>query len=162
MKRIPTVHFFSSLLVLLLFTTQSRAQTPEPWLVDIDNEISQMEENIASCRADIADFQAEIDELIKNTPSPITGTPTEDRIRELQKKRALWSCWGDQAEKKLNRLKAIRSVLIKRYGTASPVVKRQIQKRQEKVKQAEKKANDMKQAGEKLGDTINEALNEHK
>lgn len=162
MKRIPKVHIFSSLLVLLLFTTQSMAQTAEPWLVDIDNEISQMEENIASCRADIADFQAEIDDLIKNTPSPITGTPTEDRIRELQKKRALWSCWGDQAEKKLNRLKAIRGVLIKKYGTASPVMKRQIQQRQENVKQAEKKANDMKQAGEKLGDTINSALNKHK
>ena len=59
-----------------------------------------MEENIESCQNDIDDFQAEIDDLIKNAPSPITGTPTEKRIRELQKNRSLYRCWKKITEER--------------------------------------------------------------
>lgn len=148
-------------LLLLMLTSTLTAQTPD-WLTDINEEITMMEENIASCRADIEDFQAEIDDLIKNTPSPITGTATEKRIRELQQMRSLWRCWAEGAEKKLRRLKVIREVLKKRFGTATSSEQRSIKHTQDKVNQAERNVKDMQAKGQKLGKTIEDALDKNR
>lgn len=148
-------------LLLLVVSTTLYAQMPG-WLTELNAEIAMMEENIASCRADIEDFQQEIDDLIKNTPPPITGTATEKRIRELQKMRSLWRCWAEGAEKKLRRIKEIRDEL-KKYlgsGSASSSEQRMINQTKDKVNQAEKHVKEMQAKGQKLGDTINKALGE--
>lgn len=147
----------------LLAFSPSKAQVP-PWLADINEEIRIMEENVADCRQGIEDIQAEIDALIKNTPPPITGTPTEAKIRQLQKDRALYRCWADLTDKKIRRLKAIRGVLEKRFNnpSTSQHEKTEINKTKRKVNKVEQEAQNNKRAGQRVENTIKNALGEHK
>ena len=148
---------------LFLPSSSVNAQVPA-WLVDINTEIDLMEENVADCRKGIEDIQAEIDALIKNTPPPITGTPTEDKIRKLQKERALYRCWADMTDKKIRRLKVIRDVLKKRYGQSAGNghLQGEINKAQRKVDKVEQDAKNNQRAGQRLENTIKGALGEHK
>ncbi|MEM7371147.1 MAG: hypothetical protein AAF587_21205 [Bacteroidota bacterium] len=165
-KSVPAYLSILSILCLAFFltsSTSSSAQVPA-WMVDINEEIDMLEENVADCRQGIEAIQAEIDALIKNTPPPITGTPTEAKIRQLQKDRALYRCWADMTDKKIRRLKVIRGVLEKRFNEpgTSQQDKTEINKTKRKVNKVEQDAKNNKRAGQQIENTIKNALGEHK
>ncbi|MEO0472050.1 MAG: hypothetical protein AAF206_20650 [Bacteroidota bacterium] len=154
--------FLAAVLALLFFSVQTNQASAQPWLDAINAEIDELENLVAACRADIKDFQEEIDALIKNTPPPITGTPTEQKIRDLQKKRALWRCWGEQREKDIRRLKVIRGILKKRWGTADTGTQSYIKRTENKVNKVEREIKATQAAGQKLESTIHSVLGEQR
>lgn len=151
------------LLMAICMINTASAQVPD-WLDDLNQEIDLLANNAADCRAYIADVQAEIDALIKNTPPPITGTPTEKKIRDLQRTRFAAKCFLKKTEKELSRLKTIRDVLKKRFGQSAgnSHLQTEIKKAEQKVDKVEKDIQQNEAAKQKAIDTVNDALNEHK
>ncbi|MEL6673603.1 MAG: hypothetical protein AAFR61_15470 [Bacteroidota bacterium] len=155
--------FLTATILFCLLPATSLAQTPA-WLVDINQELDLLEDNLQSCNDYIKDVQAEIDHLIKTSPKPITGSPAEKKIRDLQRQRFAAKCFRDKTEKAIRRLKAIRDVLKKRWGTAgtSAHVKTEIQKTQKKCDQVEQKAQANDRAAKKAQDTVDQALKQRR